>query len=344
MTKSIGQTFRSDLAGPIALAGLSQISHIAALTEGLSNQNFHIKGLHHSKLVESDWVLRLNSRASSQICDRSAETLAWQAACRANLAPKVVYISPDKDIYLSEYIQQNPDNLWGDLSCENGANQSRLHEAVKPGAERLLLDLLQGLKQLPAPSNIIGVDKQWQVYYTRLCNMQQRLVKLEKLCYPNSQVWLQQFNTLIEQQRQIDTMLLTLERCLVKLQYSHRDLNPHNILIVQNKLNCIDFEYACSSHPLCDLASVLASHALSSQQQQWLIKHYLQQHSNLNHHALNAVPAAVDLYWVFAVCWALQMAFDAIELNHPDKLSSNSKASSYLNYAAKYQRLIRSAK
>jgi thiamine kinase-like enzyme len=340
----LSDSLKQDLARYLTLSGLTRVSVIAPLTQGLSNQNYYVRGLHPSKAVESEWVLRLNSWASSQICDRDSEVHAWRSASDANLAPKMVYISPDKQFYLSEFLSQQHHRSWSELISANGAHPVTHTQENWPGAEQLLLQLLNGLKQLPPPKNVITVDKQWQIYHARLCQMQQQLLNKDSDIHPNIEPWLQQFDCLITQTDAINSMLDTLEQCLVNLQFSHRDLNPFNILIGQNKLHCIDFEYACSSHPLCDLASVIASHSLSSKQRHWLIANYLRQQGNLNQHAADAVPAAVDLYWVFAVCWALQMAFDNIlafdENSQP--ISSNEQSSNYLICAEQYQHLIAS--
>jgi thiamine kinase-like enzyme len=80
------------------------------------------------------------------------------------------------------------------------------------------------------------------------------------------------------------------------------------LLLKNNRLCCIDFEYATASHPLCELAVVLATHALTPYQQSVLVKQYLSGHPYVTAQAVTAVPAAIDMYWVFACYWALLMA------------------------------------
>ncbi|GIU29140.1 phosphotransferase [Shewanella schlegeliana] len=320
-------------------AELSQVSMIAALTQGLSNQNYYVRGVHPSRLSDSEWVLRINSWASSQICNRDHEVLNWQLASRVNLAPELVYISPDKQFYLSEFFAQNQENGWSELISANGSHPITRLQVKWPGAEELLLNLLNGLKQLPAPQNVMGVDEQWQVYQLRLAKMQQQLNALDEKSQTVER-WLDLYGQLLAESHLIDEMLAVLSNCLVNLQFSHRDLNPYNVLVVDDKLKCIDFEYACSSHPLCDLASVIASHSLSSQQRRWLIANYLKDHPNLNQQADKAVPAAVDLYWVFALCWALQMAFDSMIANGKLNEKGLSQSREYLSYALQYRDLI----
>lgn len=340
----MSESLQQELAHYLSASGLTKVTVIAALTQGLSNRNYYVRGLHSSTSVESEWVLRINSWASTQICDRSSEVAAWCDASHAALAPKVVYISPDNDFYLSQFVAQDDNPSWSDLISANGAHPLANIEEHWPKAERLLLQLLNGLKELPLPKNIITVEHQWQIYRARLSQMQQQLNRYRFDNSVHSVAWLQQFDQLLSQQDAVTDMLDSLNRCLINNQFSHRDLNPFNILVLADKLNCIDFEYACTSHPLCDLASVISSHSLSSKQRHWLIENYLDKQTNLNHHAQDAIPAAVDLYWVFAVCWALQMAFDSLMLNGKLNVDADTikQTENYLSCAQQYQALIAS--
>lgn len=320
-------------------AKLSQVSMIAVLTQGLSNKNYYVRAVHPSKPNGAEWVLRINSWASSQICNRDHEVLNWQLASQANLAPSLVYVSPDKQCYVSDFFEQNQTDCWSDLISANGSHPITSLQVKWPGAEQWLLKLLNGLKQLPAPQNVMGVDEQWQVYRLRLEKMQQQLREEQTKC-PTVERWLDLYGQLLAKESLVEQMLTALSNCLVSLQFSHRDLNPYNILVVEGQLKCIDFEYACSSHPLCDLASVIASHSLSSEQRRWLITHYLKDHPNLNQHAEKALPASVDLYWVFALCWALQMAFDCMMSDGKLKQDDLPQSQEYLAYAKQYRNLI----
>ncbi|GIU15074.1 phosphotransferase [Shewanella sp. MBTL60-007] len=335
----MAQPLTTTLLPYLEQAGLSQVSMIAALTQGLSNQNYYVRGLHPTRPNGSEWVLRINSWASSQICNRDHEVQNWQLASRVNLAPELVYISPDKQFYLSEFFEQNQTNCWSQLISANGSHPVTRLQAKWPGAEELLLKLLNGLKQLPSPQNVMGVEQQWQVYQLRLVKMQQQLSAAKTKCQ-TAERWINLYDQLLAQTPLVDEMLAQLSACLVNLQFSHRDLNPYNILVVGGRLKCIDFEYACSSHPLCDLASIIASHSLSSEQRRWLIANYLKDHPNLNPHADKAVPAAVDLYWVFALCWALQMAFDCMMSDGKLKEDGLCQSQEYLGYAKQYRDLI----
>jgi thiamine kinase-like enzyme len=73
-------------------------------------------------------------------------------------------------------------------------------------------------------------------------------------------------------------------------------------------LYCIDFEYCCSSHPLFELAGVIACHRLSPSARQWLIQQYLDNHPHLTSNSVQALGAALDIFWLYSCAWALQMA------------------------------------
>nr|WP_275973949.1 phosphotransferase [Shewanella pneumatophori] len=356
---------------------------ITRLSQGLSNQNYCVRGCHPSYDGESLWVLRVNSWASSQICDRRAEVANWRLAASHFLAPEVVYVSPCNRFYLSRYYLQLQQYNWSALSSENGVSSmttaltnslnqtlrlnsyksqqlgqtqplklpNTLGKSASAAIEeaRLLLPLLNGLAKLPEPENKMPVDKQWNVYHHRLQSMFAKVTALQAHHCTKAQValltkWKLSYAKLVANIEQIEAMLRRLNHCMIRQQFSHRDLNPFNILLVEGALKCIDFEYACSSHPLCDLAAVLASHSLSNEQRQWIIEEYLANNPNLNHHAGSAVSAAIDLYWVFAVCWALQMAFDhlikqdEIEVNIADKELQGIEG--YLACAEEYYQLI----
>ncbi|MCL1145795.1 phosphotransferase [Shewanella marinintestina] len=305
-------------------ANLSNISLIAPLTQGLSNDNYYVRARHPSQAQEAEWVLRLNSWASSQICNRDSEVANWRLASDANLAPKIVYVSLGNTFYVSEFFAQNEQSCWSELMAANSSHPIKSTRESWPGAERKLLQLLNGLQSLPLPHNEITLDSQWHIYQERLAGMQAKILPIlqhgsqrprevpESCLLVILKRWQQLYTNLCDSGCSINNMLVNLADCMVNLQYSHRDLNPYNVLVVDDKLKCIDFEYACSSHPLCDLAAVIASHSLSSTQRHWLISQYLKNNPNLNQTADKGVESAVDLYWVFAVCWALQMAFDSL--------------------------------
>ncbi|MGI2200035.1 phosphotransferase [Shewanella baltica] len=167
-------------------------------------------------------------------------------------------------------------------------------------AANLLLELLLQLRELPTGSYAISITEQWQEYHQQMLAYQASLALTHD--------WSERVAKLLNIQINIKHWCDDLAACLIKPQFCHRDLNPHNLLLKNNRLYCIDFEYATASHPLCELAVVLATHALTPAQQNELVTQYLSQHPYVTVHAVAAVPAAIDMYWVFACYWALLMA------------------------------------
>lgn len=167
-------------------------------------------------------------------------------------------------------------------------------------AARLLQELLLQLRELPTGPYAISITEQWQEYHQQMLAYQASLALTHD--------WSERVAKLLGIQINVKHWCDDLAACLIKPQFCHRDLNPHNLLLKNNRLYCIDFEYATASHPLCELAVVLATHALTPAQQNELVTQYLSQHPYVTVHAVAAVPAAIDMYWVFACYWALLMA------------------------------------
>jgi len=175
-----------------------------------------------------------------------------------------------------------------------------LLEALTPNrAHNLLLQLLQQLREQATGPYHISITEQWQEYHAQL---------LDFAAADKGEAWQSRLAQLLSIQRQVHGWTATLADCLVKPQFCHRDLNPHNLLLKDNQLYCIDFEYTTASHPLCELAVVLATHLLTPAQRHLLVRHYLAGHPGLTSDAIKAIPAAIEMYWVFAVYWALLMA------------------------------------
>lgn len=321
LVHSLQQQLSAVIKDELAAKGcnLAHAVHIERLSHGLSNQNYRIV------TGEGEFALRINSAASNALCRRHSEVQLWRSAAKASIAPHLYYVSDDYRYYLSEFIVTTVD--WGQLMSANSkAPQLELADAVCPTAHQGLLSLLQGLSALPVPDNAISVAQQWHEYLDKLSLLSGKLGGSLDL----SPAWLARFELLICHGPRVQQLLDILADCMVAPQFSHRDLNPHNVLLSGDRLWCIDYEYACSSHPLVDLASVLATHKLSSSQREWLIAHYLKDHSKLNAAAFNAVPAAIELYWYFALCWALLMACHA---SSPTCTNAASYlASDYLEY------------
>lgn len=335
--QALFETIPDNVKRELGLAGfpLSKALQVEELAHGLSNQNYLLR----DRLTNEAWVLRVNSSASSHICDRDAEVENWYLAAEKGLAPALYYVSLDRHYYLSEYIEQKS-GLWGQLLTANPAHPSIDDDADWPDADKILLRLLTQLSRLPVPKNSLSVTRQWTIYKDGLQTLANSI--------PATTIgnkWRESHSLLLSLQDNIRLCLIELEACATGEQYSHRDLNPHNILLKEGLLYCIDFEYACSSHPLFDLAGVLASHSLSTTQRHNLINSYLYEHPKLTVHAKTSLPDAINIYWVFAASWSLLMAADEIgpQVNAISPPSSPHQAAEYLSCFEQFYGLIQKA-
>ncbi|QYJ76785.1 phosphotransferase [Shewanella sp. FJAT-52076] len=282
------------------------------LTRGLSNHNLALFAR------EGAYVLRVNRDESSAFCQRAFEADNWRLAATAGLAPTLMAQSADGRCYLSPLLddggwqqryQEVPLSQFRpglasqtDTCHPNAALASKIAvECTGPSdAARLLLDLLLGLQALPVPTNVKGFATQWQDYELAL--------EASKSQWARDPRWCMAYEALAAEFANVEAAMARLEAMGLAYQYSHRDLTPHNLLCHQGKLFCIDFEYACASHPLWDLAAVLASHNLSAPERTALKNAYLYAHPQLESSMSARVVDAVALHWYFGAIWALLMA------------------------------------
>ncbi|GGP49933.1 aminoglycoside phosphotransferase [Shewanella algicola] len=291
---------------------LTQCTAVTLLNTGLSNQNYLLS------FPSGDKVLRVNQR-HSHWCNRALEVECWRSAIAANIAPKLEWVSDDKQFYLSEFITQ-PQGDWSLFSSMFGHSSTRPMTAMthlNVDAVTLLAQLFASLSQLPVPSRSITVSAQWQQYAEQLAQYSTEQTQLH---------WQQAWQQLQRLNARVRHWLSQLESCVLLPMFCHRDLTPHNLLlssslslqnnpghIGQAKLYCIDYEYAVASHPLFDLASAIATHQLTNEQVNQLthkvIVQYCQMASLTDVAAAKAaLPAAINCFWLFSAMWALLMA------------------------------------
>ncbi|WP_394133088.1 phosphotransferase family protein [Shewanella maritima] len=235
------------------------------------------------------------------------------------------------------------------------ANQQQAKQQNRPtlSSEQfipLLTDLLVSLHKLPVPDVQMSVTQQYNDYLEQLERYSAVIVDREiavpqlpvsqwvevktvnsnpiKLgCHQPSKEtsWQACFNGIVNLHSSIIQWLSELDKPQFNLTFCHRDLSPDNILLTTNqckqpKLQCIDFEYAVASHPLFDVASVVASHHFTRQQAEQLLASYVSQMS-LTSIGDKQLDSALNMYWVFAAMWALLMW-----VNEPNK------AQHYIDY------------
>jgi thiamine kinase-like enzyme len=310
---------------PVALfQGLNtQCTAVSFFNSGISNVNIKLS------CADGDKVLRVN-QPHSNWCNRSLEVACWQAAMAANIAPALIWVSDDKQVYLSEFIDQ-PDIDWSIFSTMKShlSSQQATNKAVLAvDAVPLLSALLSTLSALPVPNASITVSAQWQQYAHQLDSLSASQTDPQ---------WHLAWQQLLRLNGLVRHWLSQLEACVLLPVFCHRDLTPHNLLLSGSALHqllCIDYEYAVASHPLFDLASVIASHQLSTTQASQLIDTVIMQHCQIASltdvaAAKAALPAAINCFWLFSAMWALLMA-----------AKEPHKASQYLDYFQDYFTLI----
>lgn len=205
------------------------------------------------------------------------------------------------ETHIEAWLESHADiKLAADQQAWSLSDRLAFLDSLTPNrAHSLLLQLLQRLREQATGPYHISITEQWQEYHAQL---------LDFAAADKGEAWQRRLAQLLSIQTQIYDWTATLADCLVSPQFCHRDLNPHNLLLKDNQLYCIDFEYATASHPLCELAVVLATHQLTPAQRYLLVRQYLAGHPGLTSDTIKAIPAAIEMYWVFAVYWALLMA------------------------------------
>lgn len=301
----------------------AQCTAVMVFNTGMSNINIKLC------CNDGDKVLRVN-QAHSNWCDRKLEVACWQVAMAANIAPALIWVSDNNQIYLSEFIdQQNMD--WSILFTMRG--QASIRQATKTqitavDAVPLLSELFRTLSGLPIPNKSMTVSTQWQQYAHQLDSLSASQTNLQ---------WQHAWQQLLRLNGLVRQWLSQLEACVLLPAFCHRDLTPHNLLLSghqSQRLLCIDYEYAVASHPLFDLASVIATHELSSRQVNQLVDSVILQYcqtSNLTDAAAAkaALPAAINCFWLFSAMWALLMA-----------AKEPQKSTQYIHYFTKYFTLM----
>ncbi|MEL4428787.1 phosphotransferase [Shewanella mangrovisoli] len=232
----------------------------------------------------------------------SSKELSWKELSWKDLESQCSAATFDQgETHIEAWLQSHAYiKLAADQQAWSLSERLALLDSLTPNrAHSLLLQLLQQLRVQATGPYHISITEQWQEYHGQL---------LAFAAADKGEAWQSRLAQLLSIQTQIYDWTATLADCLVEPQFCHRDLNPHNLLLKDNQLYCIDFEYATASHPLCELAVVLATHQLTPAQRYLLVWQYLAGHPGLTSDAIKAIPAAIEMYWVFAVYWALLMA------------------------------------
>ncbi|MCL1039709.1 phosphotransferase [Shewanella submarina] len=282
------------LAEFCASAGFFSDTRVSRLSGGLSNNNY---------LLAETRVLRVNRNLDGLGSGRVNEIKAWETAAGKELAPALYDVSKGYEYYLSQYLRDGCPDKQGMQQISSKQLSSALLESCGDRFKEqsisshmhALLELMLGLGRLPLPEYRIDASKQWHTYQQALLDV--RRSATAPLC--------RAIDTLLVRQVQVSDWITSMESAQTGLEiFCHRDLNPLNLLRADDRLMAIDFEYACQSGPLNELATVLATHKLNHDEVCWLCHHYLNG-IGLVDWKPQQVLASVNTYWVFSCCWAL---------------------------------------
>ncbi|MBM7073305.1 phosphotransferase [Shewanella sp. 202IG2-18] len=284
------------------------------IADGLSNKNYLLKTQNCS------YVIRENSPQSNAMCNRDNEVICWQTAAAQKLAPALIWFNNDKSYYLSEFIRQPANKI------------------IEANAT---FNLLNQLQQLPKPEREITSQRQWQIYQYQLNQLVEDIelqLKVTTIHKTEFKQWMQFVQFLNAKQTNFSAWTDDILASTNELQFSHRDLNPDNLLIRGDRLICIDFEYACAAEPVYDIASAIESNHFSALDQQWLTEKYFANNKKASSDSTKVFPAMQKVYWGFFYYWAAIMAGETLkQMNVKSSSAKLEGFSRYLNYQHQYQ-------
>ncbi|RCU52751.1 hypothetical protein DU002_01955 [Corallincola holothuriorum] len=213
-------------------------------------------------------VLRLLNQNLALI-NRHNEVLVWQRCADIGIAPALLFWSHEHQFCVTDYVcQQTPFVL--DIEA--------------------LSRLLIRLHALPAlPTTSYSYQHRVEYYWNNLTNKSHA-----------------QWNTVLKPYiTQIPNIVSSIEQSKLPACVCHHDLTPENILIGNDGMQLIDFEYADQGHPLFDLAS--ATDALDSCNSDLLWRHYAAQRgvSTSDRNEQLAWQSAQTLYTLLSLLWVL---------------------------------------
>jgi thiamine kinase len=199
---------------------------IRELTVGQTNKTYLIE------VEKGYYVLRINARdCDLSGIDRKREKVILKQASAAKLAPAIVYCSVDKQVLITEFIQEK---------------SSTSADIVDPENMSRLLDAVKNIHRLDVDSERIDYRQHENRYWQRLLK---RDVYLSAELHQRRQ-YIQEFINDIPHSSTI----------------CHHDLNPSNVLVSTDRMYFLDWEYAAPGWPAMDFATLSVEWKLAPEQ------------------------------------------------------------------------------
>lgn len=203
----------------------------------------------HSVLLQANtrqYVLRINAGNSDALdLNRAAEIEILNLAAQSNLAPTLVYADPEQNYLVTEYLE--------------GFAWKNSQSATSPGLDQLatLLKSIHGLPTSPAVLEAVLDVKQKAVNYWASID--------------ETAAWAQPLQGLMAN---IETIIEAVSATKQPSCLCHNDLVPENLILKDQELLAVDWEYAAIGNPYFDLAVVVEEHKLDHQSTSRLLSLY----------------------------------------------------------------------
>lgn len=190
----------------------------------------------HVRSGDRDFVVRFSSHTIAEInCRWEEELQAAQLAASLGIAPDVVLAS---DMHKATVLG------WG-------GEPATAEQLGEEGCLRKIAAALELLHQTPANLNTPGYEKTLTLYAKRIPEQRSAILDQSILSYARY----------LDAQRE-------------HMVFCHHDLSLGNILLRQDRVQLVDWEYARIGHVLFDLASIVDSAELDKNQSRFLLEQY----------------------------------------------------------------------
>lgn len=199
---------------------------IREFDKGLSNTTFLIQ-------ADGEYFVAQDKKTASHYpgLDPVRELQILQQVSESGLAPAIIYHSLENNILITEHIDGRH---W---QKNDAKNEELVHK---------LLKCIQQLHEVKSDLEAFNYLSHIEAYLQILENQH---IHIDK--------------SLIQQQREL---LTGLNKTAYTAMLSHHDLNTENILITQDKLFFLDWEYAAPGWPLFDFAAITTECGISGAQ------------------------------------------------------------------------------